>query len=245
MNTIRIVMLLVGLFTLQSCHTKEIETETEPGTLIVPYIDCAAVEAEDVPAVLDEAGVAFQTIGVVNWSAYPYKPSVRFRIAHTGNAILIHYQVEEKSVAALAGDGGAVYKDACCEFFVTPSNDGIYYNFETNCAGALLLQAGKGRGNQRTEAPRSAYDMVQRWASLGREPFGLRQQQTKWQLALVIPVEAFFLHSVTSLSGKTMRANFYKCGNDLNPRHYLSWRPISTPKPDFHQPKFFGSLVFE
>ena len=237
------MLLFVGLLSIQSCHTHEIENE--PGTLIVPYIDQTEVDAADVPSLLDAAGVAFQTIGIVNWSGYPYKPSVQFRIAHTGNAILIHYQVEEQCVAALANDGGAVYKDACCEFFVAPVDDGIYYNFEANCAGALLLEAGKGKGNQRIAAPQSVLDTVKRWASLGREPFALREEPTKWQLALVIPVEAFFRHPVTSLSGKVMKGNFYKCGNDLCQRHYLSWRPINTSTPDFHQPNFFGKLVFE
>ena len=239
----RFLMLLVGLLTMQSCDTHE--TADPQQLLIVPHIDRTGVEADEVPALLDEASVAFQEIAVVNWSAFPYKPVARFRIAHTGNAILIHYQVDEESVAAVEMDGGAVYKDACCEFFVAPENDGIYYNIETNCAGALLLEAGTGRGNLRGAAPQSVLDKVKRWASLGREPFALRKQPTQWQLALVIPVEVFYRHHITSLSGKAIKANFYKCGSALPRRHYLSFWPIKTSSPDFHQPKYFGSLVFE
>jgi len=47
------------------------------------------------------------------------------------------------------------------------------------------------------------------------------------------------------LNGKTMRANFYKCGDKLQTPHFLSWAPIDLPKPKFHCPEFFGELVFE
>ena len=52
------------------------------------------------------------------------------------------------------------------------------------------------------------------------------------------------MHGATLLDGRTMRANFYKCG-DLLPRpHFLSWNAISLPRPDFHCPEFFGTLRF-
>ena len=243
MKTIQTLPLVISLFFFLIGHAQE--TSNGHKTLHVPRIDCVVEEADKVPAILDAADVPFQEIASVNWSAYPYRPTVRFRMAHTGKAILVHYQVEEECVAALARDGGEVFKDACCEFFIAPTDDGIYYNFETNCAGALLLEAGKGKGTLRNVAPKQVFALVKRWASLGREPFSLRKEQTSWQLALIIPVEAFYRHQVTSLSGQHMRANFYKCGSGLCRRHYLSWNPIRTATPNFHQPKFFGTLVFE
>jgi hypothetical protein len=32
-----------------------------------------------------------------------------------------------------------VYEDSCVEFFVAPSNDGIYFNFEFNAIGTILM----------------------------------------------------------------------------------------------------------
>jgi len=49
-------------------------------------------------AVMDQEKIEFNTVGCVNWDSYPYKPKVKFRIAHTDNAILLNYQVEEDSV---------------------------------------------------------------------------------------------------------------------------------------------------
>ena len=162
----------------------------------------------------------------MNWAAFPYTPDVEFRIAHTEDAILLHFKVREASVRAVAGhDNGPVWEDACVEFFSVPADDGVYYNMECNCAGTLLIGAGAGRGN-RQHAPQEVLDKVQRWASLGREAFDERVGECAWEVALVIPYSAFFLHDITSLDGKTLRANFYKCGDKLQTPHFLSWNPI-------------------
>ena len=63
--------------------------------------------AQEIPALLDREGIEFQPIDTVNWPEYPYKPEVKFRVAHTGDYILIHYTVTEASVRAVAPhDGG-------------------------------------------------------------------------------------------------------------------------------------------
>lgn len=196
-----------------------------------------------VPECLDKENIEWQSIKEVNWEAYSYAPKVEFRIAHAGDCLLVHYRVTEASVRAVAAqDDGRVWEDACCEFFVQPAEEGNYYNFECNCAGKLLLHGGvKG---DRPSAPENILRQVQRWASLGNEPFEERIGECHWELALIIPVSAFFRHSITDLSGMTMRANFYKCGDLLQTPHFLSWNPIQLPKPQFHCPEFFGKINF-
>ena len=63
--------------------------------LDVKKVSMANIPVESVPALLDEEKVAFQPVNTVNWAAYPYCPDVKFRIAYTDNAILIHYKVKE------------------------------------------------------------------------------------------------------------------------------------------------------
>lgn len=53
---------------------------------------------------------------------------------------------------------------------------------------------------------RREIDKVQRWSSLGREDFEERVGECSWEVALVIPYSAFFMHNITSLDGKTIRA---------------------------------------
>ena len=213
--------------------------------LIITKINASAVEASAVPALLDASGIEFNPIETVNWKEYSYQPSVKFRAAHIGHAVLLHYQVTEASVRAVAtADDGRVWEDACVEFFLSPESNDFYYNLECNCAGKLLLHGGAA-GTERPGASEEVLKSVKRWASLGTEPFEERVGECTWEVALVIPTSAIFRHSIESLDGKTMRANFYKCGDLLQTPHFLSWSPTDLPQPNFHCPEFFGEIKFE
>ena len=212
--------------------------------LKVKKVSVLPVKADAVVELMDKEGVAFQPIDTVNWDAFPYRPEVFFRIAHTGDAILLHYKVKENSARArYSKDDDPVYKDSCVEFFVSPANDNIYYNLECNCIGTLLFR-GKENG-EREIAPAGIPALIDRWASLGNTPFEEHTGEIEWEVALVLPYAAFFKHQISSLDGKTVRANFYKCGDDLPVPHFLSWNPIEAEKPNFHLPQFFGTLLFE
>ena len=164
---------------------------------ITRLTETGRIAAVQVPTILNEAGIAFQPIDELNWSEYPYKPKVEFRIAHTGHSLLLHYRVTEQSVRAVAeSDNGRVWEDACCEFFIQPNlQEPVYYNFECNCAGTLLLNCGKV--GDRHPAPKEVLASIDRWSSLGREPFEERIGECSWELALVIPASALFNDTIT------------------------------------------------
>ena len=94
--------------------------------LEVKRLDCQQVKAAEVPALFKTKKVEYHKIDTVDWEAdYPYCPHVEFAIAHKGDAIMIHYRVEEDSVRAVSGnDLGPVWEDSCCEFFVSPAQLG-------------------------------------------------------------------------------------------------------------------------
>ena len=95
----------------------------------VKKISVANVEVSSLPKLLDEEKIGFQPVSKVNWNEYPYCPKVEFRVAHTEDAILLHFKVTEASVRARYGeDNGSVWTDSCVEFFSIPAGDGIYYN---------------------------------------------------------------------------------------------------------------------
>lgn len=215
-------------------------------TLTIQKLNQKVASAADIPAALQAAGIAYTPISNVNWpEAYPYKPKVVFAAAHTGDALLLHYRVEEQSVRAVARqDHDHVWEDSCVEFFCMPAEDGIYYNAECNCAGKLLVAAGKDR-NERKPAPTEVMQRIDRWASLGTTPFDTRVEPTKWELALLLPISTFFQHKFTSFDGLRAKGNVYKCGDNLPVPHFISWNPITTVSPDFHRPDFFGQMIFE
>ena len=215
-------------------------------SISIKKVSVADVTAQEIPAVLRENNILYNKVENVNWpEGFPYCPQVEFGIAHTDNAFLIHYRVEEQSVRAVAKkDNDSVWEDSCAEFFISPAGDELYYNIECNCAGTLLLGVGEGRNNRQLAAPEITRQ-IDRWASLGRTPFDTREEPTRWELALRVPYAVFFRHSIQSLDGLKLRGNFYKCGDNLPVPHFISWNPIGTPTPDFHCPQFFGELTVE
>lgn len=225
--------------------SNSIETSTQ--SLNVRKIEVAErPRAIEVPALLDSHGIAANALTHTNWKDYPYLPDVKLRIAHTGDAILLHFAVDEQAARAeISEDNQPVYFDSCVEFFaqLDPTKK-EYYNFEANCIGRMLAMRGISQ-SERCNAPASALARIDRWSSLGTEPFGLADTPTHWELALVIPVEAFFLDTVTDLSGSTLRGNFYKCGDKLPVPHFTSWAPVDTPQPLFHVPACFAPIYFE
>ncbi|MBO4465120.1 MAG: hypothetical protein J5748_00380 [Bacteroidales bacterium] len=205
------------------------------------YLPETGFKAADIPELFQEEGISYEKIDVLNWPGqFPYKPLVEFAMAHTGDKILLHYRVVEKTSRAAAGeDGGNVWEDSCVEFF--SSTDGkVYYNLECNCIGKILLAKGEGR-NDRVKAPSEITNLIDRWSSLGDKPFA-EKQAGPWEVCLIIPAEALNLESFDALQ---IKANFYKCGDLLETPHFLSYAPIDTPNPDFHRPEFFIPVAFE
>lgn len=236
----KIFGVFIGFLCLLSCN----QTKNKMKELEVLKIDVASVKPENLSSVLDETKVQYQSLDVLNWEEFSYRPEVKFRIAYSDEGIYLNYKVKEKSVRAKYGtDNGKVWTDACVEFFVIPGGDSIYYNFEFNCIGTMLLAAGSGRDARESATP-DIMEKVERWSSLGNEPFDERIGETEWELSLIIPYSAFFKHRIASPEGKTIRANFYKCGDELTTPHFVSWNPIGTEKPDFHRPEYFGVLKF-
>lgn len=213
--------------------------------LTITKLRQTVANAADIPAALQAAGIGYTPVTNVNWPAsYPYQPKMAFAAAHTGDALLIHYRVEEQSVRAVARkDHEHIWEDSCAEFFIMPAADGLYYNIECNCTGKLLVAVGKDR-NGRKPAPMETMQGVDRWASLGTEPFDVRNEPTKWELALRIPVRTFFRHQLDSFDGLHAKGNVYKCGDNLPVPHFISWNPIKTETPDFHRPEYFGKIIF-
>ena len=183
-------------------------------------------------------------IGEANWKEFPYRPSVEFSIAYTGNEILLKYYVTEESFKVEKTESNdPVYEDSCVEFFFSPSDDGIYYNFEFNGIGTCLAGYGTGRKGRISIDP-AVISRIRRISSAGNSPIAVRTEEYSWDLTIAIPFSLFIGHNIGSLQGKTFRANFYKCGDKTGIPHYLSWSPVETSIPDYHRPEYFGFLNF-
>ena len=210
----------------------------------IPRIDCNVA----CPASLEEAfaRTVRETVACNNWPAdFPYAPQVGFRIFHTGADLLLRLDVAERCTAARTlDDNGPVWTDSCAEFFFRPEGSDSYYNFECNCIGTLLVGHRRDR-TQAEHAPAEVLRTVRRRATYPHAPLPETEGDNRWTLTLAIPAAALFRDRLARWDGVRGAMNLYKCGDDLSCPHYLSWRPVGTPAPDFHRPEFFEPVFFE
>ena len=210
--------------------------------------------AMEIGAAMDEAGVEYNWIDVAQWPERNngYKPEVRFRIAYSQQMLFIEYYVKEANIKALYSEDkdSKPFKDSCCEFFFSPECNNNYYNMELNCIGKGTFAFRRGG----RKGPKIAYGeeimkRIFRYSTLGEAPIETSVKENgelfEWKLTVAIPLECFTETPMETLQGKTMRANFYKCGDDMPKPHFLTWNRIELEKPDFHTPDFFGALTFE
>lgn len=190
--------------------------------------------------------VPIQRIECINWAAYPYCPKVAFQMAYGRDEMYLRFFVQEQSVKAVYTQANeAVWTDSCVEFFLSIDGDDKYYNLETNCIGTQLLGYSDGI-HPREHASAELISKIRKTSSLGNNPFPEIKQETYWEICMAIPFECFFGHQLKGpINGSKMTANFYKCGDDLSVPHFVSWVPIDTPEPSFHQPKYFAEIYFE
>lgn len=183
-------------------------------------------------------------IDQINWKEYSYKPETELSVAYSAHEIFLKYYIKENYFKAEKTESNQmVCEDSCVEFFVSPGDDGIYYNFEFNGLGTCLLGTGKDRASSK-RAGTEQISKIRRLSSAVNIPVGERPGEYSWTIIIAIPFEVFFLHKIKDLKGKTFRANFYKCGDLTTVPHYVTWNPVGTGKPDFHQPAYFGVLRF-
>ncbi len=191
-----------------------------------------------------ENNTVTHNIQVINWKEFSYKPSVRFRIGHTGSEIWLKFYVDENHIRAKeTRTNGEVYKDSCVEFFISHDKK-HYYNFEFSCIGTIHLAWGEGRHNRKFVDP-NIVEKIDIKSSLGNQPFENKSGEFNWEMMIRIPIGSFAYSNVDTLKGMKASANFYKCGDETAEPHFITWNPIGTDNPDYHRPDFFGKVEFE
>lgn len=208
-------------------------------SITVPYIQgLEGMPSPELSATLDRDG-AQGHIDSVNWQEFPYAPHADFRIACSDRYVFIRYSVEEENIRAVClRDNGPVWEDSCVEFFVQCPGDDHYFNFEANCIGTLLAAKRESKTDFELFTEDRMANVI-RYSSLPHRE--IDRGGGAWTLVLGIP---FGLLGLTEIP-RSLRANFYKCGDKTASPHFLSWNPVRTETPDFHQPQFFGELVFD
>lgn len=179
-------------------------------------------------------------INLINWEEYPYKPIAVFDMARSHKCLYIRFFVKGNSLKAnYSQDGSPVHKDSCVEFFMKKEGESTYMNFEFNCIGACDASRRQSREVKKGLLP-DEYRSIRRYSSLEFRTFDEKLGTYSWELAVAIPFTLMGLDP-ENLPEKIL-GNFYKCADDTEFPHFVSWSRINTPKPDFHRPDYFGEI---
>jgi len=183
-------------------------------------------------------------VNCVNWKEYPYCPEVNVEMTVKKDDLHLCFNVKEKCIRAeIKKINGPVHTDSCVEFFISPFSDGNYYNFEFNCIGVAHVEYGSNREN-RINLPEEVVKKIKTSSTLGNKTFPSKEGNFSWSLDITIPSECFIYDEIKSFKNLNSCANFFKCGDKTIEPHYLSWKPVKTPSPDFHRYDFLYKLDF-
>jgi len=213
--------------------------------LIIPYLELLNdIKIELAGDILEESGHR-DTIEVLNWpKEYSYRPISIFNIARSKDSIYIKYNVHGSMIRAIyPNDQEPVNEDSCVEFFCKLPEDDSYMNFEFNCIGTCKASKRISRNIDVVPYSKEALLQIERCPSVGRRAFKEMEGMFEWDLTVKIPFQ--ILNIDPNHLPEKLLGNFNKCADGTDSKHYVTWSPITSEKPDFHRPEFFGELLFE
>lgn len=185
-----------------------------------------------------------EALDTLNWPReFPYHPITTFNIGYSPTAIYIKYDVHGSMLRAIyTNDQEPVYEDSCVGFFCQRPGSDHYLSLGFNCIGTCLAARRKGREEDVQRLTASELQSIGRYSSLGRRAFMEMEGMFAWDLVVRVPFA--LLGYAGGEVPERLLGNFYKCADGTESRHFLTWAPVKTEKPDFHRPEFFGELVF-
>lgn len=159
------------------------------------------------------------------------------QLCRDDRALWVRMEAEESPVrATLTEPLDPICCDSCLEFFLAPDPaDSRYLNFEFNPLGNVYLGFGSTR-------PTRVRQIVGDKDALFRPaPFFTEKG---WGIVYCIPFDFIRNYFPDFRPEGDFAGNFYKCGDETERPHYLSWMKMHTDTPDFHRRGDFGVLRF-
>lgn len=196
----------------------------------------------------------WQNVKAINITNYMgdvpgFRPHTSVKMAYDNDNIYLIFQVKDQYVRCLTNViNGPVFKDSAVEFFFAPDSalPERYFNLETNCGGTPLMQYhtvartdSRGLDVEDIEKVEIAHTLPQIIDPEISEP-------VTWYMEYRIPLDMLEKYAGVTrpAEGVEWKANFYKIAENNSNPHYITWAVVDNPKPNFHLPRFFGTLRF-
>lgn len=169
----------------------------------------------------------------------PYRPNTYFKVGVVGEDLVAKLQCYEENPRAVYTErDDPIYRDSCLEFFVAPiEGREEYINIEMNSNGAFLCEFGKGKYDRAFVSSLTASSPIVetfQGEDVNGSFWGVKATLMKDFLSELYKIEK------NEIDFSTVRANFYKCGDDCEIQHYLAFSPVTTLPPGFHNPECFA-----
>ena len=198
---------------------------------------------------------AGQTIPVDQFhpNSSAHRPRTEAKVLYDAQGLYVSFRSLDRYVKCVHTTyQSLVSQDSCVEFFVQPTPQGGYFNFEMNCGGTMLLfyieDATKVEGSLFRKYQEVSPEFAQHIRTYHSLPEVIRdeiQEPIEWRVASFIPFSLMerFVGPLTDLHSRSWRGNFFKCADATSHPHWASWAPIGELLR-FHQPEYFGALEF-
>lgn len=208
----------------------------------VPVLDALDLSSNEI--IMEEQSLRLPIMHNSWPDQYPYVPLTAVDVAYTDTGLYLRFQSRGKGLRAQYGkDGDPVHRDSCVEAFLQLPGDERYYNFEFNCIGTC--DAGHRLSREKnTPFTATQYGYISRAISeragvLFERPLGIHY----FTVSVKLDFKVFGIEKPEEIPA-TIKANFYKCGDDTTIPHFASWHKVEAPEPDFHRPESFLTLDF-
>lgn len=179
-----------------------------------------------------------------------FKPTVEAKMMYDDENVFVIFRVKDKHVRSLVQEyNGNVSGDACVEFFFSPdaSLPERYFNLEINAGGTPLIfyVTKPWTGFQKLEA--EDIRQIEIAHSLPSKIDPEIAEPVTWTIEYRIPLSMLkkFSKVTDPRPGVQWKANFYKTASQSTNPHWITWSYVNNPKPNFHLPQFFGTLIFK
>lgn len=215
---------------------------TNLDSISIPFInDLNENSYDELIQTIEGKGIR-QTIDCLDWAEqYPYHPLTTVSLIHTADKLYIDFFVRSNYLRAVNyKHNSPVFEDSSVGVFIQSSQDKPdYYALMFNCIGTI--NARYVTPENKVQLDDNFTDKISVYASCGNRPFQELEGLFSWNVIVGIPLNIIDIDY--KKEPVTVKGNFYKCASGTAQPHFISWRPIHTPTPNFDVPESFGTIT--